>query len=112
MANKRTRDHVYARHEGACFFCGRDTWRPPWQPGCEPRRNATMDHIRLKCEDGPMNRNNAVLACEDCNNERNDQGAVEFFMLKTAGQDLAVIFQRILTVQENEQRMRTAAHRG
>ena len=98
MSDKTTRNLVYHRHGGRCFYCGDLTWQPPWRPGYQSRKQATVDHITCKVHGGANSPWNYVLACEDCNNHRSSRwSAVEFFWLKNEHRDPAEVYHRILT---------------
>ena len=112
MNNRQKKDLVWLRHGGRCFYCGDLTWQFPWSPGCHSRKMATMDHIHLKCENGSKNYSNYVLACEDCNNDRSNQDAVEYFMKRTKEQDPAEVYHRILSVVKFEEELRAASIPG
>lgn len=96
MVAKVTKELVFHRQAGVCFYCGSRTWRPPYQAGYPARKNASMDHIHLKMDGGTVDPNNVVLSCEDCNNERDNRDAAEYFMWKTRDQDPAEVYHRIL----------------
>ena len=96
MVSKVTKELVFHRQAGVCFYCGDPTWRPPFRKGYPARKNASMDHIHLKMNGGTIDPNNVVLSCEDCNNERDNRDAVEYFMWKTRDQDPAEVYHRIL----------------
>ncbi|MFD0460979.1 HNH endonuclease [Microvirga aerilata] len=46
---------------------------------------ATLDHVHPKSFGGPLSRDNIVLACSACNNERGVMEASAFRVLKAAG---------------------------
>jgi 5-methylcytosine-specific restriction endonuclease McrA len=72
---------VFARDEGRCVYCG----IPARRPGRGVKRApdlATLDHVVPKSFGGPLNRDNIVLACSACNNERGTMDAQAFRALK------------------------------
>jgi len=74
-------EDVYARDGGRCVYCG----IPARRPGHGVRRCpdlATLDHVHPRSFGGPLNRDNLVLACSACNNERGTMEAVAFRELK------------------------------
>jgi 5-methylcytosine-specific restriction endonuclease McrA len=46
---------------------------------------ATLDHVVPRSFGGPLSRDNLVLACSACNNERGTMAADAFRALKAAG---------------------------
>ena len=78
---------VFARDEGRCVYCG----IPARQPGRGVKRApdlATLDHVVPKSFGGPLNRDNIVLACSACNNERGTMDAQAFRALKAVRTEL------------------------
>jgi 5-methylcytosine-specific restriction endonuclease McrA len=76
---------IFARDEGRCVYCG----IPARRPGRGVKRApdlATLDHVVPRSFGGPLNRDNIVLACSACNNERGTMDAQGFRALK-AGQE-------------------------
>jgi len=76
-------EEIYARDAGCCVYCG----RPARRPGHGVKRApdlATLDHVVPRSTGGPLNRDNLVLACSACNNERGTMDAEAFRMLKAA----------------------------
>ncbi|WP_201834589.1 HNH endonuclease [Microvirga zambiensis] len=77
---------VYARDKGCCVYCG----KPARRPGRGVKRApdlATLDHVAPRSAGGPLARDNLVLACSACNNERGTMDAAAFRALKAAGRD-------------------------
>ena len=82
-AAQRTRlfEEVYARDGGRCVYCGNPARRPG--PGVKRAPDlATLDHVLPKSHGGPLTRDNLVLACSACNNERGTMEAEAFRALK------------------------------
>lgn len=80
-------DDVFVRDRGRCVYCGIPARRPG--PGVKRGPDlATLDHVVPKSLGGPLNRDNLVLACSACNNERGVMEAEVFRALK-AGRKLA-----------------------
>jgi 5-methylcytosine-specific restriction endonuclease McrA len=78
---------IYARDGGCCVYCG----IPARHPGRGVKRGpdlATLDHVLPRSAGGPLNRDNLVLACSACNNERGIMEAEAFRALK-AGREKA-----------------------
>ncbi|MFL4991475.1 MAG: HNH endonuclease [Microvirga sp.] len=78
---------VFARDEGRCVYCG----IPARRPGRGVKRApdlATLDHVVPKSFGGPLNRDNIVLACSACNNERGTMDAQAFRALKAVRTEL------------------------
>jgi 5-methylcytosine-specific restriction endonuclease McrA len=74
-------EDVFARDRGCCVYCGTPTRRP----GRGVKRGpdlATLDHVVPKSLAGPLSRDNLVLACSACNNERGVMDADAFRALK------------------------------
>jgi 5-methylcytosine-specific restriction endonuclease McrA len=77
-------NEVFARDGGCCVYCG----IPARRPGRGVKRSpdlATLDHVHPKSFGGPLSRDNLVLACSACNNERGVMEASAFRALKAAG---------------------------
>lgn len=76
-------EEVYARDGGRCVYCGIVARRP----GRGVRRApdlATLDHVVPRSLGGPLTRENLVLACSVCNNERGVMDVEAFRALKAA----------------------------
>ncbi|MBQ0820901.1 HNH endonuclease [Microvirga terrae] len=72
---------VFARDAGRCVYCGIPARRPG--PGVKRAPDlATLDHVMPKSFGGPLDRDNLVLACSACNNERGTMDAQAFKALK------------------------------
>jgi len=72
---------IFARDGGRCVYCG----IPARRPGRGIKRApdlATLDHVQPKAHGGPLDRDNIVLACAACNNERGTMDAQAFRHLK------------------------------
>ncbi|EIM29333.1 HNH endonuclease [Microvirga lotononidis] len=72
---------IFARDQGRCVYCG----IPARRPGRGVKRApdlATLDHVTPKSAGGPLDRDNIVLACAACNNERGTMDAQAFRDLK------------------------------
>ena len=70
-------DDIYARDGGRCVYCGMQARRPG--PGVKRAPDlATLDHVVPKSFGGPLHRDNLVLACSACNNERGTLDAEAF----------------------------------
>jgi len=111
--DKTTRKSVYHRHGGVCFYCGDPTWQPPWRPGYQARKQATVDHIHCKTHGGANDVSNYVLACEDCNNHRSSRyTAEEYFWLKNKDKDLAEVYHRILYVWATDRQLQRVSRPG
>ncbi|MPR06110.1 HNH endonuclease [Microvirga tunisiensis] len=78
---------VFARDEGRCVYCGIPARRPGRGVKCAPDL-ATLDHVVPKSFGGPLNRDNIVLACSACNNERGTMDAQAFRALKAVRTEL------------------------
>ena len=79
-------EDVYARDGGRCVYCG----KPARRPGRGVKRApdlATLDHVRPRSTGGLLSRDNLVLACSACNNERGTMDAEAFRILKAAQRD-------------------------
>ncbi|QRM29478.1 HNH endonuclease [Microvirga sp. VF16] len=72
---------VYVRDEGHCVYCGILARRPGRGVKRAPDL-ATLDHVMPKSFGGPLNRDNIVLACSACNNERGTMDVQAFKALK------------------------------
>ena len=80
-------EDVYARDGGCCVYCGIAARRP----GHGVKRGpdlATLDHVHPRSFGGPLTRDNLVLACSACNNERGTMEA-EAFRVSKAGKSTA-----------------------
>ena len=74
-------EDVYARDGGRCVYCGILARRPG--PGVKRASDlATLDHVFPRSFGGPLTRDNLVLACSACNNERGTMAAETFRALK------------------------------
>ncbi len=74
-------DDVYARDGGRCVYCGIPARRPG--PGVKRGPDlATLDHVHPRSLGGALTRDNLVLACSACNNERGTMAAETFQALK------------------------------
>jgi 5-methylcytosine-specific restriction endonuclease McrA len=76
-------EDIFARDGGRCVYCG----KPARRPGRGVKRApdlATLDHVVPRATGGPLSRNNLVLACSACNNERGTMDAEAFRALKAA----------------------------
>ncbi|WP_262029176.1 HNH endonuclease [Microvirga sp. Mcv34] len=72
---------IFARDQGFCVYCGIPARRPG--PGVKRAPDlATLDHVTPKSAGGPLDRDNIVLACAACNNERGTMDADVFRSLK------------------------------
>lgn len=74
-------DDVFAREGGRCVYCGVAARRP----GRGVKRGpdlATLDHVVPRSFGGPLSRDNIVLACSACNNERGTMDPQDFRTLK------------------------------
>jgi 5-methylcytosine-specific restriction endonuclease McrA len=83
---KKLFDDVFARDGGRCAYCGILTRRP----GRGVRRTpdlATLDHVVPRSMGGPLARENLVIACQSCNNERGVMDAESFRALKADHKD-------------------------
>ncbi len=70
-------EDVYARDGGRCVYCGIPARRPG--PGVKRAPDlATLDHVHPRSFGGPLTRDNLVLACSACNNERGTMEAEAF----------------------------------
>jgi 5-methylcytosine-specific restriction endonuclease McrA len=77
-------EEVFARDGGCCVYCGTPARRPG--PGVKRGPDlATLDHVVPRSFGGPLSRDNLVLACSACNNERGTMAADAFRALKAAG---------------------------
>ena len=68
---------VFARDQGRCVYCG----IPARRPGRGVKRApalAPLDHVVPRSLGGPLSRDNIVLACSACNNERGTMDARTF----------------------------------
>jgi 5-methylcytosine-specific restriction endonuclease McrA len=74
-------EDVYARDAGRCVYCGIAARRPG--PGVKRGPDlATLDHVHPRSLGGSLTRDNLVLACSACNNERGTMEAEAFKVLK------------------------------
>lgn len=74
---------IFARDGGRCVYCGIPARRPG--PGVKRASDlATLDHVMPKSFGGPLNRDNIVLACSACNNERGTMDAQAFKTFKAS----------------------------
>jgi 5-methylcytosine-specific restriction endonuclease McrA len=74
-------EDVYTRDAGCCVYCG----IPARRPGRGVKRGpdlATLDHVHPRSFGGLLTRDNLVLACSACNNERGTMEAEAFRILK------------------------------
>ncbi|MBK6683084.1 MAG: HNH endonuclease [Deltaproteobacteria bacterium] len=55
-----SREHLYARDQGRCQYCGKKLLR----------REATFDHVRPRCQGGRTEWTNVVIACLGCNQKK------------------------------------------
>lgn len=74
---RKIRDYVFDRENGKCFYCGKiciisnSTTRE--------ENTATIDHIISRKNGGhATDRNNCVLSCWKCNNEKAEKDAFSF----------------------------------
>lgn len=68
----RVKNYVYWRENGCCFYCDAEL----------TFREATMDHIIPKSRGGALEIGNIVIACYDCNYERQNMPADIFLIIK------------------------------
>lgn len=67
---KRHRKHTYRTALKKCRYCGIPlTWR-----------NATIDHIVPKSKNGSDDSHNLAIACNRCNNDKDDLSEADFRM--------------------------------
>jgi len=79
-------EDIYTRDGGHCVYCGHPARRPG--PGVKRAPDlATLDHVVPRSSGGPLHRDNLVLACSACNNERGTIGAEVFRALKARSRD-------------------------
>jgi hypothetical protein len=77
-------NEVFARDGGCCVYCGIPARRPG--PGVKRGPDlATLDHVVPRSFGGPLSRDNLVLACSACNNQRGTMESDAFRALKAAG---------------------------
>jgi 5-methylcytosine-specific restriction endonuclease McrA len=79
-------EDIYTRDEGRCVYC----CKPARRPGRGVKRApdlATLDHVVPRSTGGPLARDNLVLACSACNNERGTMDAETFRTLKAVRRD-------------------------
>ncbi|WP_230529826.1 HNH endonuclease [Microvirga roseola] len=74
-------EDVFARDGGRCVYCGVATHRLAKGQSRSPTL-ATLDHVVPRSLGGPLSRENLVLACQACNNERGVMDADAFRALK------------------------------
>lgn len=72
---------IYARDGGRCVYCGILARRPGRGVKRAPDL-ATLDHVFPRSFGGPLTRDNLVLSCSACNNERGTLEAEAFRALK------------------------------
>ena len=84
--SKQLFEDIFARDRGRCVYCGVKTLRLRRGLHRSPDR-ATLDHVIPKSQGGRLIRENLVLACQACNNERGTLEAGEFRRLKRAAPD-------------------------
>ncbi|MGO4525703.1 HNH endonuclease [Microvirga sp. 2MCAF35] len=72
---------IFERDQGRCVYCGIRARRPGHGIKRAPDL-ATLDHVQPKAFGGPLDRDNIVLACAACNNERGTMDAQAFRDLK------------------------------
>jgi 5-methylcytosine-specific restriction endonuclease McrA len=70
-------EDILARDGGRCVYCGVATRRLAKGLSRAPDL-ATLDHVVPRSKGGPLNRDNLVLACQACNNERGTMDAGAF----------------------------------
>lgn len=76
-------EDIFLRDGGCCVYCGTRTRR--LQKGLSRAPDlATLDHVVPRSQGGPLSRENLVLACQACNNERGVMAAEAFRALKAA----------------------------
>ena len=74
-------EDIFARDRGCCVYCGVETHRLHKGLSRSPRL-ATLDHVVPRSQGGPLNRDNLVLCCQACSNERGTMEAEVFRVLK------------------------------
>lgn len=82
-AAQRTKlfEDIFARDGGRCVYCRVATRR--LQKGLSRAPDlATLDHVVPRSLGGPLSRDNLVLACQACNNQRGVMEAEAFRALK------------------------------
>lgn len=105
MFNAVKKDIVRLRQNGFCIYCGKKC-----QSG-GPHR-ATLDHIRPSALGGTNHVNNLVLACYTCNHERDIEDFISFFKKKVAGQQLDVVYERVLALRITIEQIKRAYRQG
>jgi 5-methylcytosine-specific restriction endonuclease McrA len=76
-------EDIFTRDGGCCVYCGVATRR--LQKGLSRAPDlATLDHVVPRSMGGPLNRDNLVLACQACNNQRGVMDADAFRALKAS----------------------------
>lgn len=73
------RAELWSDQSGLCFYC-RKPMRlvPPSSPDRIPPDAATIDHVVPRSHGGSNNRENLVMACHACNQEKADRLPGEF----------------------------------
>ena len=75
---------IYEREGGCCTYCGIRT-RPLRRGLHRAPDRATLDHVLPRSQGGRLTRDNLVLACAACNNERGIMDAEAFRAIKAGG---------------------------
>ena len=75
-------EDVFARDGGCCAYCGVVTRRLAKGLSRAPDL-ATLDHVIPRSQGGPLSRENLVLACQACNNQRGVMDAETFRLSRT-----------------------------
>jgi 5-methylcytosine-specific restriction endonuclease McrA len=74
---KKLFEDIFARDGGCCVYCGIATHRLQKGLSRSPAL-ATLDHVVPRSTGGPLSRENLVLCCQACNNERGTMDAGAF----------------------------------
>jgi hypothetical protein len=71
-AKRRLRAELHAAQGGRCCWCGRRTVLPLSGQHRLELHTATLDHVLPRSRGGRDGRGNLVMACWECNRERNN----------------------------------------
>lgn len=81
IIRRKIRRHVFEREKGRCFYC--EIICKIAESSHTEENTATIDHIINRANGGhATDRNNCVLSCWKCNNEKADQDAFSFLRYK------------------------------
>ena len=63
-----------------CCYCGKRTWLKHYSETGPEKDMATREHVHCQSKGGKNGRNNIVMACSECNNQRDRANAYIFLV--------------------------------